>query len=55
MADKIILLDNSILLNYFIKTEKFNSICVKLSDRKLLNKKHFDRIEGLQIIENEIK
>ena len=65
MADKIVLADTSVLIDYFRKTDKNKShlillyiadlfIAATATSRNLplatLNKKHFERIDSLQII-----
>lgn len=65
MADQIILVDTSILIDYYRKTDKLNSVWVKLVKQgygfvisavtynyslSTLNRKHFDRIDSLNII-----
>lgn len=50
MAYKVVLIDTSILIDCYRRTDKANSIWVSLMFATL-NRKHFDRIDELLIVE----
>ena len=55
MAKELVLVDTSILIDFFRKSDKVNSRLLKAVHYSLpfatLNTKHFERIEELQILQ----